>query len=179
MAQIWCCCGSGVGWWLQLWLGPSHRCRPKKTKKKKKKEKEIFKEVKKHVLSNQDSHQVCTCSNLLVVTCCPCLYVFLLFVLFCFSVPCQWHMEIPRLEIESELQLPAYTTPMAMQDPSRVCDLHHSSRQHCIPDHWAKPKIKTASSWILVRFISPLPQREFPLLLCFYFSPNSRVVIPL
>ena len=32
-------------------------------------------------------------------------------------------MEGPRLGIESELQLPAYATATAMQDPSRVCDL--------------------------------------------------------
>ena len=41
-------------------------------------------------------------------------------------------MEVPRLGIELELQLLAYTTATAMTDPSRVCDLHHSSRQHQI-----------------------------------------------
>ena len=40
-----------------------------------------------------------------------------------------WHMEVPRLGIELELQPLAYTTAAAMQDPSCVCDLHHSSRQ--------------------------------------------------
>ena len=39
-------------------------------------------------------------------------------------------MEVPRLGVESELQLPAYTT--ATRDPSHVCDLHHSSRQRRI-----------------------------------------------
>ena len=39
-------------------------------------------------------------------------------------------MEVPRLGIESELQLPAYTTATAMQDPIPACDLHHSSQQH-------------------------------------------------
>ena len=34
-----------------------------------------------------------------------------------------WHMEVPKLGVESELQLPAYTTTKAMQDLSRVCDL--------------------------------------------------------
>ena len=29
-----------------------------------------------------------------------------------------WHMEVPRLGVESELQLPAYTTATATQDPS-------------------------------------------------------------
>uniref|UniRef100_A0A8D1M8R1 Cystathionine beta-synthase n=1 Tax=Sus scrofa TaxID=9823 RepID=A0A8D1M8R1_PIG len=37
-------------------------------------------------------------------------------------------MEVPRVGVESELQLPAYTTATATSDPSRVCDLHHSSR---------------------------------------------------
>ena len=37
-----------------------------------------------------------------------------------------WHTEVPRLGVKSELQLPATAT--AMRNPSRVCDLHHSSR---------------------------------------------------
>ena len=40
------------------------------------------------------------------------------------------HMEVPRLEVESELQLPAYTTATATGDLSCTCDLHHSSWQH-------------------------------------------------
>ena len=39
------------------------------------------------------------------------------------------HTEVPRLGVEVELQLPAYTTAIATQDPSCVCDLHHSSQQ--------------------------------------------------
>ena len=42
------------------------------------------------------------------------------------------HMEIPRLGVESELQPLAYTTATAIPDPSLVCNLHHSSRQHWI-----------------------------------------------
>ena len=41
-------------------------------------------------------------------------------------------MEVPKLGVKSELQLPAYATATAMQDPSRVCDLHHSSQQYWI-----------------------------------------------
>lgn len=37
------------------------------------------------------------------------------------------HREVPRLEMESELQPPAYTTATAMQDLSYICDLPHSS----------------------------------------------------
>ena len=42
------------------------------------------------------------------------------------------HMEVPRPEAESELQLPAYTTATAMWDPSHIFDLQHSSRQRQI-----------------------------------------------
>ena len=38
----------------------------------------------------------------------------------------------PRLRVESELQPPTYTTATATQDPSRVCDPPHSSRQRRI-----------------------------------------------
>ena len=38
-------------------------------------------------------------------------------------------MEVPRLGVESELQLLAYTTATATQDPSNICNLHHGSRQ--------------------------------------------------
>ena len=33
-------------------------------------------------------------------------------------------MEIPRLGVKSELQLLAYTTAIAIQDPNHVWDLH-------------------------------------------------------
>ena len=39
------------------------------------------------------------------------------------------HMEVPRLGVESERQLPACATATAMPDLSHICDLHHSSRQ--------------------------------------------------
>ena len=43
-----------------------------------------------------------------------------------------WHMEIPRLGVNLELQRPAYTTATATRDPSRVCNLHYSSWQRRI-----------------------------------------------
>ena len=39
------------------------------------------------------------------------------------------HTEAPRLGVQSELQLPAYTTATLTRDLSHICDLHHSSRQ--------------------------------------------------
>ena len=38
-------------------------------------------------------------------------------------------MEVPRLGVQLELQLPACTTATATQDPRGVCDLYHSSWQ--------------------------------------------------
>ena len=52
---------------------------------------------------------------------------FFSFFLFCFLGLNPWHMEVSRLGVESELQLPGYATVTATLDPSRVCDLHHSS----------------------------------------------------
>ena len=54
------------------------------------------------------------------------------FFFFCFSGPHLRHMEVPRLGVLSELQLPAYATATATSEPSLVCDLHHSSQQHWI-----------------------------------------------
>jgi len=45
-----------------------------------------------------------------------CLFVFCLFFFSHFG-PHLWHMEIPRLEVESELQLLVYTTTQARPDP--------------------------------------------------------------
>ena len=53
---------------------------------------------------------------------------FLVFVFFFLGPPLR-HMAFSRLGVKSELQLPAYTTTTAPQDPSLVCNLHHSSQQ--------------------------------------------------
>ena len=50
------------------------------------------------------------------------------------------HMDVPRLEVKSELQLPAYTTTTATPDPSHICDLHHSSWQHQILNPLSKAR---------------------------------------
>ena len=52
-------------------------------------------------------------------------------------------MEVPRLGVEAELQLPAYTTAIAMPDLSFICDLHHSLGQHqiCNPLSEARDQI--------------------------------------
>ena len=53
--------------------------------------------------------------------------LFYLFIYFLGLHP--WHVEVPRLGVQSELQLQAYATATATPDLSRFFDLHHSSRQ--------------------------------------------------
>ena len=52
-------------------------------------------------------------------------------------------MEVPRLGVESELQLLAYTAVTVMPDLNQVCDLHHSSRQHQILNPLSKARDQT------------------------------------
>ena len=49
-------------------------------------------------------------------------------------------MEVPRLGVESKLQLPAYT--VEMQELSHVWDPHHSSLQH-----WILNPMSEARDW--------------------------------
>ena len=70
-------------------------------------------------------------------------FLFYYFILFLFLELYLWHMEVPRLGIESELQLPAYTTATAMQNLSHICGLHHSSQQRQIMDPLSKARDRT------------------------------------
>ena len=62
------------------------------------------------------------------------------FVLFCFSRLHPWHMEVPRLGVESEIQLLAYTTATTIQNLSHVSNLHNSSQQHQILNQLSEAK---------------------------------------
>ena len=53
------------------------------------------------------------------------------------------HMEFPRLGVESELQLPAYTTTTAMPDLSCICDLCCSLQQCQILKPLSKDRYRT------------------------------------
>ena len=69
---------------------------------------------------------------------------FVCFLFTFFLSPLQ-HMEVPRLRVQLELQLPAYTTVRSNSGSLT---------------HWTGPGIELASSWILVRFFSTEPQWE-------------------
>ena len=71
------------------------------------------------------------------------MYVFIYLLSFVFFGPCPQPVEVPRLGVKSELQLPAYTTATAIQDLSLVCDLHHSSQQGQILNPLSKARDRT------------------------------------
>ena len=50
--------------------------------------------------------------------------IIIIVLCFCFLGPHLRHMEVPRLGVQSKLQLLAYTTATATQDPIRICDLY-------------------------------------------------------
>ena len=56
-----------------------------------------------------------------------------------------WHMEVPRLGVKSELQLPAYATATATRDPSHIFDPHHSSQQS-----WILNPLNEAREWTCI-----------------------------
>ena len=51
----------------------------------------------------------------------------LILLLLCFLGLHLQYMEVSSLGVESKLQMQAYATVTATWDPSRICDLHHSS----------------------------------------------------
>ena len=57
------------------------------------------------------------------------LFVFAVCVCVCVCVLHLKHMEVPGLGVKSKLQLPACIAGAVTQDPSHICDLHHSSKQ--------------------------------------------------
>ena len=73
------------------------------------------------------------------------------------------HIEVPRLGVESELQLPAYTTATT-QDPSCVCYLHHSSWHRRILNPLSKARDHTCNLLVPSRICFCCTTTETPLL---------------
>ena len=69
-------------------------------------------------------------------------------------------MEVPRLGVESELQLPAYTTATATPDPSFICDLHHSSGQGRILSPLSEARDGTRNLMVPSQVIAELQQES-------------------
>ena len=73
------------------------------------------------------------------------------------------HMEVPRLGTESQLQLVAYATVTATQDPSCIYDLHCSLRQCLILNR----------GWTWCRLLNPMNHKENSPARIFLGSPVS------
>ena len=102
------------------------------------------------------------CSFLLTLNCCCCcfkpyisFFFFLPFVLF--LGPHLQHMEVLRLGVQQELQLPAYTTATATPGPSCICDLHHNSQQRRIPNPPSKARNQTCNIMVPSQILSTVP----------------------
>ena len=99
-------------------------------------------------------------------------------LIFCFLGPHLWHMEVSRLGVEWELQ------PQPMPQPqqqgiwatSATYTSAHSNAGSLT--HWARPGMESASSWILVGFVSTKPGLE-PLITVLKWQFSSHFSITL
>ena len=97
-------------------------------------------------------------------------FSFFLFLAFLGLLP--QHMKVPRLRIKSELQLLAYSTATATQDPSHIWDLHHSSWQRQILNPLSKARDQTCNLMVPGRIcLHCATRRTFP--------PPSFFIVPL
>ena len=68
---------------------------------------------------------------------------FISFLFICFSGSHLGHMDIPRLDFEWELQLPAYATARSTPDLSHIYNLHYILRQSQIFNSLSKARDQT------------------------------------
>ena len=97
---------------------------------------------------------------------------------FCFVLlllgPHLWHMEVPRLRVQWELQLPATVT--AMWNPSHVCDVHHSSRQCQILHPPSEARVRTHNLMVpsQIHFRRTMMETPNSLFFIYSFLPKSK-----
>ena len=94
---------------------------------------------------------------------------FFFFFFLVFLGPHLQYIEVPGLGGKLELQLPANTTATVTWDPSHICNLHCSSRQHQILNPLSKARDGTCilgdTGWIL----KPLSHNGISWLFFFFF----------
>ena len=98
----------------------------------------------------------------------------------CFLALHLWHMEGPRLGIESELQLPACSTATATatQDLGHICNLHTSSQQRHIRNPLSRAVDQTPILMDTSRVFNPLSHNGnslvvFCLFVCLFVLKNG------
>ena len=80
-----------------------------------------------------------------------------------------WLMEIPRLGVQLELQLQAYSAATATQDLSHVCDLHHSLWQCQILNPLSEARDQICNLMGISHVFNPLSHNGNSLWLIFFF----------
>ena len=87
----------------------------------------------------------------------------LFYFLFLFLGLHLWHVEVLRLGVKSELQLPDYTTVTATPDPSSIWDLHHNLGQWLILNPLSEARDQTCVLTDTMPGSQPAePQQELP-----------------
>ena len=69
-------------------------------------------------------------------------------------------MEVPRLGVESELQLPAHTPATATPELSFICSLHYSSQQYQILNPLSKARVLICILMDTSRVYNPLSHNK-------------------
>ena len=83
-----------------------------------------------------------------------------LFFFFFFLGLYPWHMEVTKLGVKLELQLPAYTTATATWIQAMSVAYTTAQGNARSLTHWVGLGIKPTSSWILVGFVTAETQQE-------------------
>ena len=86
------------------------------------------------------------------------------------------HMEVPRLGVESELQLPASPQPQQRQTWASPATYPTACSNAGSLTYWARPGIEPTSSWILVGFLLTEPQSP-GINLCIWQWPQHAEVL--
>ena len=84
-----------------------------------------------------------------------------------FLGPFPRHIKVPRLGVESEPEPQAYTKATTTQDPSHICNLHHSSRQCQILNPLSKARDQTHNIIVPSLIRQPLSHDENSYLMYF------------
>ena len=98
-----------------------------------------------------------------------CVYVYVFVYTYCFLGPYLQYMEVTRLGVELEPQLPSCTTATGWSDLSQSYDLHHSSWQCQIFNQLSETRDRTHILVDTVWFCNPLSHKRNPLLFLFFF----------
>ena len=106
--------------------------------------------------------------------CCQSLFYFVLFLFLGLQVR---HREVPGLGVKSELQLLAYAIAIATLDPSRICDLDHSSRQCQILNPLSKARDGTHILMDTSQVRFQCTTRGTPYLFFFFFLKHYVIFI--